>query len=61
MTEKLKEEIIESQEEVLVDCGTAHHWSIDIADGPRSEGICKKCGETKSFSNSIDTRQGYGS
>ena len=56
MTEKLREEITESQEELLVDCGTAHHWVIDTATGPKSEGTCKKCGETKSFSNSIDKK-----
>ena len=59
MTEKLKEEVGESQVEVLGNCGEAHHWEIDIAEGPKSQGTCKKCGETKPFSNSIDTRQGY--
>ncbi len=60
MTEKLKEELEETQEEVLVDCGTAHHWVIDIAEGPSSKGTCKKCGETRPFSNSIE-KNVYGS
>ena len=28
-----------------------HHWDIDPAEGPTSEGVCRKCGATKEFSN----------
>ncbi len=28
-----------------------HHWLIDAADGPLSDGRCKRCGATRSFSN----------
>lgn len=30
-----------------------HHWSIDTADGPQSNGICIKCQAIKKFDNSI--------
>ena len=31
-----------------------HHWVIQTAVGPVSEGSCLKCGEIKEFKNSID-------
>ena len=31
-----------------------HHWIIQPAVGPVSEGACQKCGEVKEFKNSID-------
>jgi hypothetical protein len=31
-----------------------HHWIIQPALGPVSEGTCQKCGEVKEFKNSID-------
>jgi hypothetical protein len=31
-----------------------HHWIIQPAVGPVSEGTCQKCGEVKEFKNSID-------
>ena len=31
-----------------------HHWIIQPAVGPISEGICQKCGEVREFKNSID-------
>ncbi len=30
-----------------------HYWIIEIANGPKSRGKCKYCGETKVFFNSI--------
>ena len=30
-----------------------HFWVIEIANGPKSHGECKYCGETKNFYNSI--------
>jgi hypothetical protein len=29
----------------------AHHWRIDEASGPESEGICRVCGAKKRFRN----------
>ena len=30
----------------------AHHWVIESANGPLSEGICLRCGEKREFKNS---------
>ena len=29
----------------------SHHWVIDSAEGPTSQGRCKLCGTKRSFSN----------
>ena len=34
------------------DC--VHHWIIDPANGPVSEGRCKKCGARKDFFNAFE-------
>lgn len=31
-----------------------HHFMVDPATGPRSEGQCRHCGESRVFENSID-------
>jgi hypothetical protein len=31
-----------------------HHWMIQSAVGPVSEGSCQNCGEVRVFKNSID-------
>jgi len=31
-----------------------HHWIIQCAVGPVSEGSCQNCGEVRVFKNSID-------
>jgi len=33
----------------------AHYWILEIANGPTSTGMCKLCGTTKEFTNTIDT------
>ncbi len=30
-----------------------HHWVIETADGPTSEGVCQKCAEVKTFANYV--------
>jgi len=30
-----------------------HYWIIEIADGPKSRGVCQYCGETRDFLNTI--------
>ena len=30
-----------------------HHWVIETADGPTSEGICRKYAEVKTFANYV--------
>ena len=32
-----------------------HHWVIEAANGPVSEGVCQRCGEGRDFRNSADT------
>lgn len=31
-----------------------HHWMIDEANGPQSEGRCKRCGAEKAFKNWLE-------
>tara|TARA_Y100000310_G_scaffold11198_1_gene11779 strand:+ start:245 stop:463 length:219 start_codon:yes stop_codon:yes gene_type:complete len=35
--------------------GCTHHWKIEVANGPMSNGACTNCGEERSFQNSIFT------
>ena len=30
-----------------------HHWEIPPANGPKSAGVCRKCGQEKEFLNYI--------
>ena len=32
-----------------------HHWLIQAADGPTSDGVCRICGETREFNNYVET------
>jgi len=38
-----------------------HHWIIATANGPVSEGVCQRCGEEKSFINSVEFAYSYNS
>ncbi len=31
--------------------GCTHHWILESPDGPECLGTCKKCGETRTYSN----------
>ncbi len=31
-----------------------HHWSIQPADGPVSQGVCQRCGEVREFKNYVE-------
>ena len=35
--------------------GCAHHWVIQPADGPVSNGACQICGETREFKNYVES------
>ena len=53
MVKKVKASEIEAVvEEEIKSC--LHHWVIETAKGPKSEGTCQICGEVKKFSNSIE-------
>ena len=30
-----------------------HYWVIEVANGPRSRGVCKYCGEARYFLNML--------
>ncbi len=32
-----------------------HHWLIEPASGPCSNGTCKRCGVTRDFRNSLES------
>lgn len=40
-------------EESVAASDCMHHWMIDEPNGPTSNGICKVCGATREFKNSI--------
>ena len=48
---KEKEKLSENKEKA-----TCHHfWVIEVANGPKSVGTCKNCGETREFLNAFPT------
>ena len=30
-----------------------HYWIIEVANGPKSRGVCRYCGESRDFLNSM--------
>ncbi len=36
-----------------------HHWIIETANGPTSQGKCRLCREVREFSNSVETWGGW--
>ena len=38
---------------VMATC--AHHWVIEPSNGPLSGGVCRRCGQSREFQNSMDT------
>ena len=42
----------ESDDDAPVCC---HHWVIQPADGPVSNGSCQVCGETREFKNYVES------
>ena len=40
-------------DESVVSC--CHHWVIQPADGPSSNGACQVCGETREFKNYVES------
>ena len=31
----------------------SHYWIIEMANGPKSRGVCKHCGESRDFLNTM--------
>lgn len=42
-----------NDEEVVSTC--RHHWVIQPADGPVSNGLCQVCGEIREFKNYVES------
>ena len=53
MVQQLEEAPVQEAHEGSVVC--RHHWLIQAADGPTSEGVCRICGETRAFKNYVET------
>jgi hypothetical protein len=53
MRQRCEEKKEESPEDTRNKNRCHHFWVIEIANGPRSRGECKFCGETRDFYNSI--------
>ncbi len=53
MRQKCKEIVKENTEETRDGNKCNHFWVIEAANGPRSRGECKICGESRVFHNSI--------
>ena len=51
----MKQKVKEKQPEKNKKETCHHYWEIEIANGPRSLGTCKYCGETKEFLNAFPT------
>ena len=54
----MKQKIIEREEdnvlkEDLSENACPHFWDIEAANGPSSQGICRRCGERKEFLNAF--------
>ena len=45
--------VIDAPEPTILVC--QHHWAIQPADGPSSNGICQVCGETRDFKNYVES------
>ena len=46
-------EVEETTFETVSEC--RHHWVIQPADGPVSNGACQMCGETREFKNYVES------
>jgi hypothetical protein len=49
----MKQRVKESVQKKHSDDQCHHYWIIEIANGPKSRGECKYCGETRDFLNAF--------
>lgn len=49
----MRQRVKETEENTIEEDQCQHFWIIEIANGPKSRGECKYCGEIKDFHNSI--------
>jgi len=48
-----KVKVKERTEEYIAGEQCSHYWIIEMAKGKKSRGVCKYCGESKDFLNSM--------
>ena len=46
--------LVPNAEEVAVPATCAHHWVIQPANGPESQGECQRCGAVRRFKNYVE-------
>jgi len=51
--EKVKVKVEDKPEDKPEEQACHHYWVIEVANGPKSLGRCKNCGETKEFFNAF--------
>ncbi|MFQ6026568.1 MAG: hypothetical protein ACE5Q6_03520 [Dehalococcoidia bacterium] len=51
-----RKELKASKAEEQVAPGCCHHWVIQTATGPVSEGECQKCHEVRQFENFVERK-----
>jgi len=49
----VRQELTLEPVEVIAVSQCLHHWIIDSAEGPISQGVCQNCHEIKDFQNSL--------
>ena len=53
MKEKIKTKIEDKPEDKPEEQACHHYWVIEVANGPKSLGKCKVCGEKREFFNAF--------
>ena len=48
-----KVEVKEKTKDYVAKGQCRHYWIIEVANGPKSRGVCKYCGEARDFFNSV--------
>jgi hypothetical protein len=49
----MRQKIKEKAHDYAVKGKCNHYWIIEIANGPKSRGVCRYCGASRDFLNSI--------
>ena len=50
---KTKQKEEEKDQDYIGEDQCHHYWVIEVANGPKSTGVCRYCGEKREFLNSI--------
>jgi hypothetical protein len=48
-----KTRVEERTKDYVPDNQCHHYWIIEVANGPKSKGVCKHCGEVRYFLNTM--------